>query len=173
MLKIKTLEKEHDRSRFDCGTEALNLFLRNTARQHIVKGISKTFVLIEDTAPTEILGFFTLAFCEIVVAKLPHKYAKKYPPKAPGAKLARLAVDKKFQRRGYGSIMMMNAVERVITVSEHLGIIGFFVDAKDEQAEAYYEQFGFITLPDNPLELFIPLETLRQAYVLNQDERIL
>lgn len=168
MLKITTLEKEHDRSLFDCGKEALNLFLRNIARQHIVKGISKTFVLIEDTAQTEILGFFTLAFCEIVVAKLPHKYAKKYPPKAPGAKLARLAVDKKFQRKGYGSIMMMNAIERILMISEHVGIIGFFVDAKDEQAKKYYEQFGFIPLPDNHLELFIPLETLRQAYVLNQ-----
>jgi hypothetical protein len=38
------------------------------------------------------------------------------------------------------------------------------VDAKDNKAKAYYEQFGFIQLPDNPLELFLPLATLRNVY---------
>jgi ribosomal protein S18 acetylase RimI-like enzyme len=95
---------------------------------------------------------------------LPQKYAKKYPSRAPAAKLARLAVAKKYQRQGLGSHMMVNAIERVLKVSEHLGIIGFFVDAKNKQAGAYYEQFGFIPLPDNPLELFLPLSTLKKAY---------
>ena len=60
--------------------------------------------------------------------------------------------------------MMVNAIERIIRVSEHLGIIGFFVDAKDQNAKAFYQQFGFIALPDNPLELFLPIATLKQAY---------
>ena len=59
---------------------------------------------------------------------------------------------------------MVNAIERVIEVSEHLGIIGFFVDAKDNAAKAFYEQFGFISLPENPLELFLPLATIKKAY---------
>ena len=60
--------------------------------------------------------------------------------------------------------MMANAIERVLMVSKNLGIIGFFVDAKNESAKQYYEQFGFIPLPDNPLELFLPIATLRQVY---------
>jgi hypothetical protein len=60
--------------------------------------------------------------------------------------------------------MMVNAIERILRVSEHLGIIGFFVDAKNDEARTFYEQFGFIPLPDNPLELFLPLATLRKAY---------
>jgi hypothetical protein len=44
-----------------------------------------------------------------------------------------------------------------------VGIIGFFVDAKNEDARRYYEQYGFIALPDNPLKLFLPLATLKQA----------
>jgi len=38
-----------------------------------------------------------------------------------------------------------------------------FVDAKDDEAKAYYEQFGFIPLPDNPLQLFLPVQTIREA----------
>jgi GNAT superfamily N-acetyltransferase len=164
MLKIELLSKSHDRASFDCGVDELNQYLKNIARQHINKGISRTFVLIDDQNPAVILGFFTLAACEIKVEKLPQKYAKKYPAIAPAAKLARLAISAKKQRQGLGKLLMVNAIERVITVSENLGIIGFFVDAKDMNAKQYYEQFGFILLPDDPLELFLPLATLRQAY---------
>jgi len=164
MLKIETVSRDHNRSGFDCGNDALNQYLKKIARQHLNKGLSRTFVLVDDNIPTEILGFFTLVSCEIFVDKLPRKYAKKYPSRAPAAKLARLAVAKDRQRQGLGTHMMINAVERVIRVSQDLGIIGFFVDAKDNKAKAYYEQFGFIQLPDNPLELFLPLATLRNAY---------
>lgn len=162
MLNIELLSKSHDRASFDCGVDELNQYLKNIARQHISKGISRTFVLFDDKEPAVILGFFTLAACEIRAEKLPQKYAKKYP--APAAKLAWLAISLKKQRQGLGKLLMVNAIERVITVSENLGIIGFFVDAKDINAKQYYEQFGFIPLPDDPLELFLPLETLRQAY---------
>ncbi|MFH1932164.1 MAG: GNAT family N-acetyltransferase [Pseudomonadota bacterium] len=164
MLKIETVSRGHNRSGFDCGNDALNQYLKKIALQHLNKGLSRTFVLVDDNIPTEILGFFTLVSCEIFVDKLPRKYAKKYPSKAPAAKLARLAVAKDRQRQGLGTHMMINAVERVIRVSQDLGIIGFFVDAKDNKAKGYYEQFGFIQLPDNPLELFLPLATLRNAY---------
>ncbi len=164
MLSIETLNRGHDRSGFDCGNEALNQYLRNIAQQHLNKGMSRTFVVVDGDTPTEILGFFTLASCEIFVDKLPRKYAKKYPSRVPAAKLARLAVARKRQKQGLGTRMMINAIERVISVSQNLGIIGFFVDAKDNEAKEYYEQFGFIPLPDNPLELFLPLATLRNAY---------
>ena len=116
MLKIETLTRNHDRSGFDCGSEELNQYLRKIARQHLNKGISRTFVLVDDDMPTEILGFFTLASCEIFVEKLPRKYAKKFPSKAPAVKLARLAVAKDRQKQGLGTHMMINAIERVIRV---------------------------------------------------------
>jgi len=163
-LKLELLSRIHDRQGFDCGSAYLNRYLRNTARQHSDKGISRTFVLVDDENPSKILGFFTLAFCEILVEKLPRKYAKKYPVRAPAAKLARLAVAKHMQKEGLGTHMMLNAMDRILRVAEHLGIIGFFVDAKDDKAATFYQLFGFIPLPDNPLELFLPLTTIRQAF---------
>jgi GNAT superfamily N-acetyltransferase len=164
MLKIESLGKKHNRAGFDCGVNDLNNYLQSVARQHLNKGMSRTFVLIDNSRPIDIIGFYTLAACEIHAEKLPRKYSKKYPPEAPAAKLARLAVAKTHQRQGYGAYMIVNAIERILTVSEHIGIIGFFVDAKNEAAKQYYEQFGFIPLPDNPLELFLPIATLQQAY---------
>jgi len=41
---------------------------------------------------------------------------------------------------------------------------GFFVDVKDEKARKYYEQFGFIPMPDNKQQLFLAMNGLQQAY---------
>jgi hypothetical protein len=59
------------------------------------------------------------------------------PPK-PTDKLARLAVAKNSQRQRYGTLMMVNAIERILADSKNLGIIGFFIDAKIEAARRYY-----------------------------------
>jgi hypothetical protein len=37
------------------------------------------------------------------------------------------------------------------------------VDAKDPAAKRYYEQFGFVALPANELELFLPVKTIQAA----------
>ena len=67
MRKIELLAKSHDRDGFGCGSEPLNLFLKQTARQHAERGISRTFVLVDGdaAAPKPILGFFSLNICQI------------------------------------------------------------------------------------------------------------
>lgn len=163
MLRIEPLSRRHDREGFDCGNPDLNDYLRHTARQHADKGLSRTEVLVDDGAPAEILGYVTISLAEIITDTLPLRYARKYPAKAHGVKLARLAVARSRQRQGLGALMMIHAVCRALRVADSAGIIGLFVDAKDEAASRYYRRFGFIPLPDDPHKLFLPLATLRRA----------
>jgi|GEM_PF-1115761 len=44
-----------------------------------------------------------------------------------------------------------------------MGVAGLFVDAKHEQAKAYYNQFAFISMPDQLNNLFLPLATLAKS----------
>ncbi len=163
MLRIELLSRSHDREGFSCGESELDDYLKKTARQHNDKGISRTFVLVDGDEPLTILGFFTLTSCEVVTAELPTEYARKYPRKAPAAKLVRLAVATKRQRQGLGGLMLADAMRRTLSISENIGIIGFFVDAKNQNARDYYKQYGFIPLPSYPLSLFLPLATLAEA----------
>jgi hypothetical protein len=39
-------------------------------------------------------------------------------------------------------------------LSEHVGILGLFVDAKDDAAQRYYMSYGFEPLQNNPKALF-------------------
>ena len=159
---IELLNSSHDRQGFDCGNEHLNQFLRQIARQHIQKGISRTFVLVDREQPQVIIGFFTLSLCEVRAEKLPPRWSKKYPPKVPGVKLARLAVASNWQRQGIGQILMVEAMQRAVTIAENAGVIGLFVDAKSEAAASYYERYGFVSLADSRLEMFLPLSTIQQ-----------
>lgn len=161
MLKVEILSSHHDRQSFSCGKPALDDYLRRMARQHLAKGVSRTFVLVEDRLPEKILGFFALSVCEVDASKLPPRWGKKYPRRLPGAKLARLAVDESAQGQGYGAALLYEALRRVVLGAEQFGVAAVFVDAKDEEAKGYYQKFGFLALPDNPLELFLPMETVR------------
>jgi len=159
---ISPLARHHDRSRFDCGVPELNSFLKATARQHGDKGISRTFVLSDQENPATIIGFFTLTLCEVRTENLPDIFAKKYPQHGlPAVRLARLAVGGKYQRNGYGGLLLAEAIHRTILIAEQAGLIGLFVDAKGESAYKFYERYGFASLPGHVLQLFLPLETLR------------
>jgi hypothetical protein len=98
VLRVEDLSSGHDREGFRCGEPLLDEYLKKTARQHAEKGISRTFVLVDEEAPREILGFFTLAVCEVGSTLLPLEFGKKYPRgRLPGAKLARMAVRQDMQ----------------------------------------------------------------------------
>jgi ribosomal protein S18 acetylase RimI-like enzyme len=163
--KIELLAKSHDRDGFDCGSEPLNLFLKQTARQHAERGISRTFVLVDEDAsgPKPIVGFFSLNLCQIKSESLSPAEARKLPRDVSGIRLGRLAVAKTCQRQGIGKTLLAAAMEKFIEIFSTAGGIGLFVDAKDQAAKRYYEQFGFVTLPSNELQLFLPAKTIQEA----------
>jgi ribosomal protein S18 acetylase RimI-like enzyme len=134
------------------------------ASQHAKKGISRTYVLSEIDHPDKILGFVTLTACEIRAEFLPDPYAKKFPSIVPGAKIGRLAIDKAYQKKGFGNQLMVFAMNQALIVHESMGLVGMMVDAKDDEAREYYRQFGFIPLPENSLTLFLPIKTILKAF---------
>ena len=169
MRKIELLAKSHDRDGFDCGSEPLNLFLKQTARQHGVRGISRTFVLVEGGASEAkpILGFFSLNLCQLKSESLSAEEAKKLPRDVSGIRVGRLAVAREYQRQGIGKTLLVAAMGKFIEIFNTAGGIGLFVDAKDREAKRYYEQFGFVSLPSNELELFLPVRTIQEALAQN------
>lgn len=164
MLRVELLGSAHDRGGFDCGVDALNRYLRQIARQHIAKGISKTFVLVEESVavPKPVLGFFTISLCQVLGQEVPARWARRLPEQIPALKLGRLAVARLRQGEGLGKVLLVEAIYRVASVADIAGGIGLFVDAKDEAAAAFYTKFGFEPTPTGPLTLFLPMETLER-----------
>jgi len=162
-LHVEVLAKHHNRIEFNCGNQQLNDYLCKFARQHMTKGISKTFVLIDFDNSTKIIAYMTLVVCEVLTEDIPHHWKNKYPNRVPAAKLARLAVSMSQQRKGYGELLLIDAMRKTVNVSNSMGIAGLFVDAKHPAAKKYYNQFGFISLPEQIDNLFLPLSTLLKS----------
>jgi hypothetical protein len=59
--------------------------------------------------------------------------------------------------------LLVAAMGKFIEIFNAAGGIGLFVDAKDQEAKRYYEQFGFVPMPSNELELFLPVKTIQEA----------
>lgn len=159
-MQVRPLTGSHDRQGFDCGHQELNDWLRQVARQHQDKGLSKTFVASLEDAPDRICGYYALTLAELESRHLPEVWQKKLPRRIPGVRLGRLAVDKQYQGKGLGELLLVDALTRTQHIYTEAGGIGLFVDAIDAQAASYYQRFGFIASPDNPLLLFLPVQVV-------------
>ncbi|WP_231934366.1 GNAT family N-acetyltransferase [Geobacter sp. DSM 9736] len=110
------------------------------------------------------MGFFTITLCEVTADKLPARFVRKYPKHPlPALRLARLAVSQQYKGKGYGGLLLAEAVHRTVLVAEQTGLIGLFVDAKDQNASDFYKKFGFVPIPDSQLQLFLPFATMLKA----------
>ena len=164
MLRIELLDATHDRVGFDSGVDALNRYLKETARQHVLKGLSMTWVAVDEhsPAPKPVLGFFTLSLCQVVADGVPAAWAKRLPRQIPAMCLGRLAIASEEQGKGLGKVLLVEALLRVAKIGALAGGIGLFVDAKDDEAARFYRHFGFEPSPGQPLVLFLPMQTLQQ-----------
>jgi ribosomal protein S18 acetylase RimI-like enzyme len=154
-MQVLPLTGSHDRQGFDSGRQELNDWLRQVARQHQDKGLSKTFVATREESPTRICGYYALTLAELENRHLPEAWRKKLPRRIPGVRLGRLAVDRQYQGKGLGELLLVDALTRAQRIYTEAGGIGLFVDAIDESAAGYYQRFGFEASPDNPLLLFL------------------
>ena len=159
-MRVLPLTGSHDRQGLDCGRQELNLWLRQVARQHQDKGLSKTFVAVREEEPARIRGYFALTLAELEYRHLPEAWRKKLPRRIPGVRLGRLAVDKRYQGKRLGELLLADALTRAQRIYAEAGGIGLFVDALDERAADYYRRFGFTAAPDNPLLLFLPAQVI-------------
>jgi GNAT superfamily N-acetyltransferase len=155
MMQVRPLAGDHDRQGFDCGRQELNAWLRQVARQHQERGLSKTFVAVREEAPSRICGYYALTLAELENRHMPEAWRKKLPRRIPGVRLGRLSVDRQYQGKRLGELLLVDALARAQRIYAEAGGIVLFVVALDAKAAGYYLNFGFDASPDNPLLLFL------------------
>jgi GNAT superfamily N-acetyltransferase len=162
---IELLDKKHNRDDFDCKKELLNNYLKNQAGQDIKRKLSACFVLAESTSD-QIQGYYTLSNNSIPLSSFPEYIQKKLPRSyisIPTTLLGRLAIDTKYQGKGIGKILLIDALKRSYEISQEIGSFAVVVDPVDEEAEKFYEKYDFIKLPDSG-KMFISMKTLTQLF---------
>lgn len=158
---IERLAQHHQRGGFDCGDTALNEFLQRQAGQLARKGFGKTYVALAEDGVT-VVGYVTLSAGQVKSAALSsHLKLPRYP--VPMLRLGRLAVSVNARGSGFGRQLLSFGLAIALEFSERVGLYAVVVDAKHEQAKAFYSAFGFIATPSDPLCLYLPITTLNQT----------
>lgn len=156
-FRIEQLEKQHDRSGFDCGAEVLNDYLKTRARKDQQRRFSTCYLAIANDDTNAIAGFYTISSSSIKLDQLSSTTRKKLPryDDVPVVRIGRLAVDQEFRGRGLGSALIHDAIKRV--VQSGIGVYAVVVDAKDDNAIAFYKHMEFEVLEDKDDVLYLPI----------------
>ncbi len=161
---IQVLTSEQDKSSFSCGVEALDRYLKQQASQDIKRHLAQVFVVVSKETPQTIAGFYTLSATSMRAVSMPKELARKFPRyPLPAALIGRLAVAENFQRQGLGKILLVDALKRIVAARQSIGMFAALVDAKDEKAKQFYIKFGFTAFHNQPLRLFLPLDTVQRG----------
>ncbi len=160
------LNPTHKKSDFSCGKEMLDNYLHKQASQDIKRKLSACFVVKEEQTEF-IIGYYTLSNNSIPLEDIPDDIRRKLPrsyKSIPTTLLGRLAIDNNFQGQGLGKLILMDALKRSFEVSKTIGSYAVIVDPIDEDAERFYDKYGFIKLPDSG-KMFLPMKTIGQLFL--------
>ncbi len=156
---IEKLSAAHKTKRFDCGADALNIYLDRYALLNQNNNAAQTYV---SCTGSDVVGFYTLAAGSVAHKDAPDRVIKglaKHP--LPVMILARLAVDQLAQGQGLGKALLKDALLRTARASDIAGIRALLVHAKDENAKNWYTQFDFEPSPTDEYHLFLLMKDLK------------
>lgn len=160
--------KTQDRTAFSCGVPQIDNYLKLTAKKGTKADVVRVWVALDDQS--RIRGFYGINMHSVAARDMPEDMAKKAPNHGflPAAFISMIGVDSRLQGVGLGSALLADALNRIGRISEEIGTCAVLLDILDcgnpatvERRKAYYLSFGFIPLPDQPLRLFLPIQTIR------------
>jgi GNAT superfamily N-acetyltransferase len=110
------------------------------------------------------LGHYTIAATSLVLQEPPDRLARRLPryPLVPATLLGRLAVDRRHRGRGLGQHMLLDAFAR--SLRSDIATWAIVVDAKDEQAAAFYRAHDFLPLTTSGRQLFMPMARVARLF---------
>jgi GNAT superfamily N-acetyltransferase len=160
-FRIEKLRRDHPLDNFTCGCDELDRFLIRYALGNQQANASQTYIGLHGQ---DVIGFYSLVVGEVAFGDAPERLTKglAHHP-VPVMLLARLAVSTVWQGRKIGSGLLKDAMLRTLQAADIGGIRAFAVHAKDTPAKQFYERFGFVPSPTDPLHLYRLIKDLRRS----------
>jgi GNAT superfamily N-acetyltransferase len=125
----------------------------------------RVFVVTEADSPVRV-AYYAWCMAQVDVAGAPERLRKGaggYPQ--PVARLARLGVDVRHERRGLGAALLQDVFARLLDLSTEIGCRGLLVHAESDEARDFYLHLipEFEQSPTDPLHLFLLLKDVRRT----------
>ncbi len=161
----ETLTKDHDRSSFDCGSEAQTNWLRRYALLAQQADTARVYV-VRPHEVRRVAGYYALAAGSIEPdLGSPRLAAGAGRHPIPVVILARLGVDIRDQRQGLGRELVRDAFMQTAAVAERIGARALLIHAETTAAASFYRRLdpAFEPSTADPLQLILLVKDLRAA----------
>lgn len=169
-ISIRPLQPQDNRRHFQSGDIELDRFFRKYAGQNQFRHhIGSSYIAVTGE---HICGFVTVSAGEITAENIPASLQKRLPSyPLPILRIARLAVDQRFQGLGIGRLLLKSMLTLALKMRDQTGCIGVAVDAKPA-AVTFYRNLGFEALEiiqgalgerPEPVTLFLPIRQIELA----------
>jgi len=167
--RFEPLGERHLRLRaaFSCGEGALDRYLRERTRREVEQRVAAVRVLY-DGEEDRLAGYYTLSAVAVertdVPSEITHRIVKYRV--YPATLIARLAVDQRYQGERLGGWLLLDALARALATSRDVASVAVITDAKDEEAQSFYEHYGFqrLSTERHSRRLFLPMGTVERLF---------
>ena len=175
---FENLNEKHDLSDFDCGDKDLNDFLKNDALAQQNARLNVTKLIMCDG---NIIGFTSILTDGIMIKKIRNEKVKleikeklninSNKKSISAVKIGRLAIDKKYARKGLGSHILNNILKNLKDISEkEVGFRFIIVEGYAKAFNFYVTKNGFEHLKNdendiNNIEFIAKRDPTRKFYL--------
>lgn len=125
---------------FESGLPVVDEWVRSHARKARDAGTAVVYVSFTDGL---LAGFYTLSSQSLVRSDVRGWLSRNVPEQIPVILLGMLGVDRRFQGRGLGRNLLLDASKRALAVSEAIGARELIVDPANDAARSFYRSYGF------------------------------
>ncbi|MEI7063983.1 GNAT family N-acetyltransferase [Dickeya chrysanthemi] len=154
---------------FDCGDATLNSYLQKQLKREYIRGNINALLLLDKI--DNVIGFVTarpyhLGREQVLSGVFPYSI----PPAITVMQIPMVAIDKKYQNKGWGIVLMRDIFDYCLDSAKQVkGIKGVYIDAL-VSARPFYESLNFQAMSENvsqhgTVPMLISMDTLREASV--------
>ncbi|MDR2566417.1 MAG: GNAT family N-acetyltransferase [Bifidobacteriaceae bacterium] len=140
------LRQDHGVSDFSCGNLVLDDWLRRLAWRAQAQGTARTVVWVEDA---RVMAYYSIAPTLVSAEGLNRRTAGGVTS-VPGFLLGRLALDRSAQGRGFGTHLLLDALDSICRAAAISSGRVIVVDPINDEAASFYAHHGFEAIKNSP-----------------------
>jgi predicted GNAT family N-acyltransferase len=161
--EIISYSKNFSRDHFFCGKTSLDNYILKNATKDVKSGACTCFIIID--GQNRVIAYYTLSTDSVPSDDAPAELQKSVNySHIPVILLGRLAVHNEFRGKGYGKLLLVDALKRCFKVAKkHVGSVAVIVDPIDKEAEGFYSKYGFTKIPDSG-RMFMTMTKIESAF---------
>ncbi len=150
---------------FTCRSTEQTNWIRRYAGQSTSTGTTRVFVVTTGNS-SRVVAYYAWRMAQLEIEDAPSRIRKgagRYPQ--PVALLARLGVDTQHEGRGLGAGLLVDAITRLLSISQGIGCRGLLIHAENDNARAFYRHLvpELESSPTDELHLVLLVKDARRT----------